>query len=68
MRDSKIGQPPKLDSYSNHSFDWTQTRAIELTDADRAAGRPAPQFGYSRENFARAERECCEARHGKGDA
>lgn len=42
---------------SNQDFDECQQRAAELTDADRAAGRPAPACGYSRENFARAQAE-----------
>jgi hypothetical protein len=47
--------------YSNEDFDVSQNLADRLTDADRAAGRPAPRFGYSGENFKRAAdavREC----------
>jgi hypothetical protein len=29
--------------------------AQQLTDSDRAAGREAPAYGYSAENFRRAE-------------
>ena len=43
--------------YSNQDFDEKQSRAQQLTDADRAAGRPAPKYGYSAENFERAEAE-----------
>lgn len=42
-------------AYSNEMFDRTQQLAIRLTDADRAAGRPAPTYGYSQENFDLAE-------------
>jgi len=48
-------------TYSNQDFDEKQHRAQKLTDDDRAAGRPAPQYGYSKENFQRAEDEYKEA-------
>ena len=41
-------------SYANGDFDLAQNVAQRLTDADRAAGRPAPAYGYSAENFDRA--------------
>lgn len=41
--------------YSNQGFDEVQHHALQLTDEDRAAGRPAPQHGYSMENVKRAE-------------
>ncbi len=44
-------------TYSNQDFDEKQHRAQELTDEDRAAGRPAPAYGYSKENFLKAEAE-----------
>lgn len=46
---------------SNQDFDEKQQRAQELTDADRAAGRPAPQYGYSAENWRKSEIEYDEA-------
>ena len=42
-------------SYSNGVFDLAQQVAQQLTDSDRAAGREAPAYGYSSENFRRAE-------------
>lgn len=42
-------------AYSNGVFDLVQSVALRLTDADRAAGRPAPAYGYSAENVARAK-------------
>ena len=42
-------------SYSNGIFDLAQHVANLLTLADRKAGREAPAYGYSAENFARAE-------------
>jgi hypothetical protein len=42
--------------YANEDFDVAQTVATALTDADRAAGRPAPAVGYSAENMARVTR------------
>ncbi len=42
-------------SYSNGVFDLAQHVANLLTLADRKAGREAPAYGYSSENFARAE-------------
>ncbi len=42
-------------TYSNGVFDLMQSVALRLTDADRAAGRPAPAYGYSAENIARAK-------------
>ena len=47
--------------YSNQDFDEVQHRATQLTDADRAAGRPAPPYGYSAENVKRADEERREA-------
>ena len=41
--------------YSNEDFDRIQALATRLTDEDRAAGRPAPAYGYSAENYRRAE-------------
>lgn len=41
-------------SYANGDFDLAQSVAQRLTDEDRAAGRPAPAYGYSAENIARA--------------
>lgn len=38
-------------TYSNEDFDRTQSLAYILTDADRAAGKPAPTCGYSKSNF-----------------
>jgi len=40
--------------YSYEDFDRTQALAQELTDADRTAGRFAPAYGYSAENFDKA--------------
>lgn len=48
-------------SYSNGIFDLAQSVAYQLTDEDRAAGRPAPRHGYSSENFARAEEMIADA-------
>ena len=42
--------------YSGEDFDRTQAEAERLTDEDRAAGRDAPAHGYSKANFAAAER------------
>ena len=48
-------------SYSNGVFDLAQQVAQQMTDADRAAGREAPAYGYSSENFRRAEEMICAA-------
>lgn len=48
--------PTKMISYSNQDFDITQTIARILTDADRKHGRPAPDFGYTGEHFATAQK------------
>lgn len=37
-------------TYAGQDFDWLQDLAQRLTDADRAAGRPAPKCGYSAAN------------------
>jgi len=52
-----VGPPPFHEKWSGHRFDWCQSRAYEITDADREAGNPAPDHGYSAEAFAQAERE-----------
>ena len=41
--------------YSGEGFDRAQALAAALTDSDRASGRQAPAFGYSRERFAEAQ-------------
>jgi hypothetical protein len=41
----------------SREFDRASDLAQRMTDADRAAGRPAPAFGYSAENWDRARRE-----------
>lgn len=41
-------------SYSGECFDVAQQVAVILTDEDRTAGREAPAFGYSSQNFNRA--------------
>lgn len=41
-------------SYSNEAFDRAQALAADLTQADRDAGRSAPQYGYSSANFITA--------------
>lgn len=46
----------KREAYSGERFDRAQQLAQILTDEDRQAGRPAPQYGYSAERFAEAER------------
>ena len=43
-------------AYANEQFDRIQQLAIELTETDRKAGRPAPTFGYSVERFHQAEK------------
>lgn len=43
--------------YSGQDFDEKQHRAQVLTDEDRAAGRPAPEFGYSDSAWKRVEEE-----------
>ena len=48
--------PTKMITYSNQDFDLTQTIAGILTEADRKRGRPAPEFGYSGEHFATAQK------------
>lgn len=47
--------PPWRQSYSFEDFDRAQQLATEWTDEDRAAGRPAPAGGYSREHFRLAD-------------
>ena len=42
--------------YSNEEFDRAQALARSLTDADRAAGLPAPEYGYSQERADEAKR------------
>jgi hypothetical protein len=46
---------PWTPAYANESFDRAQALAQRLTDEDRTAGRPAPAYGYSRANFAKAD-------------
>ena len=41
-------------SYANEDFDRVQSIALQLMEADRAAGVPAPAFGYSKKNIDRA--------------
>lgn len=41
-------------TYANQDFDTAQHIALALTDEDRAAGRPAPAYGYSKENIDKA--------------
>lgn len=43
--------------YPNEDFDEKQTRAYEITVADRAAGRLAPAHGYSADAFKQADAE-----------
>ena len=54
-------------SYSGEAFDRTQALAAELTQADRLAGRKAPEVGYSSERFADAERIVRAAQQGSTD-
>jgi len=56
-----VSVPGWICSYSNEGFDMAQSLAYRLTDMDRAAGRPAPPFGYSRERFREAEAAVREA-------
>lgn len=42
-------------AYANERFDRIQQVALDLTDKDRAEGRPAPYAGYSEENWRKAE-------------
>lgn len=39
---------------SGEDFDRAQGLAVTLTEEDRRAGRPAPEYGYSGEAFDRA--------------
>jgi hypothetical protein len=43
-------------AYSGDDFDYAQSVAQRLTDADRLRGRPAPAYGYSAERFEEAKR------------
>ena len=38
-------------NYSGERFDRIQQLALELTEADRCAGRQAPAYGYSKANI-----------------
>ena len=44
------------ENYSGERFDLAQQLATMLTESDRKEGRPAPRFGYSDENWDRADR------------
>ena len=44
------------ENYSGERFDLAQQLATMLTERDRKEGRPAPRFGYSDENWDRADR------------
>ncbi len=43
-------------TYSNEGTDRAAALATAMTEADRKAGREAPGYGYSRANFALADR------------
>ena len=47
--------PKRRISYSNEDFDVMQSIASTLTDEDRKAGKEAPKFGYSSENYEAAK-------------
>jgi hypothetical protein len=49
-------------SYVNEDFDRNMRLAIELTDADRRAGKVTVDHGYSQINFAIATIVVCDAR------
>lgn len=61
-RQNFMDRIPEEQSHSNQDFDVAQQIAFLLTDEDRALKRPAPQFGYSKENFALAEQMIREKR------
>lgn len=54
--------PKWMPSYSNEHFDRAQVLAMELTETDRKAGRPAPAYGYSKKRFDEANRMILEQR------
>lgn len=57
FRMEKVVQYPQwIQSWSGEDFDRMQGLASDLTDADRAAGRPAPTAGYSKQRCADARR------------
>lgn len=55
-----------LKNYSDESFDFAQHLAAMLTERDRKEGRPAPRFGYSKENWERADRAVRDASNFQG--
>ena len=45
----------KPQSYSNEKFDRIAALALFIADCERGNGRAHPQYGYSRDDWARAE-------------
>ena len=45
----------KPQSYSNEKWDRIAALALFIADCERDLGRAHPQYGYSRDDWARAE-------------